>query len=371
MQHSLMKRRLEWLLMTKPCADEYARLLTLAEELRRTSPRGRYAPSPTGQLHLGNVRTALLAWLQIRLTDGVFVLRIEDLDQPRTRPGSTEQIIDDLRWLGLDWDEGPDCGGPLGPYHQSARHGIYAEAMHQLEEMGRVFPCFCSRKDIAQAASAPHAGDEIATYPGTCRDLSPDQRQARQALRPERSPAWRFRADAQVLCFDDVIAGKQAQDLRHEAGDFVLRRADTLFAYQLAVVVDDWLMGMTDVVRGADLLSSTPRQLALFAALGAGWTPNFWHVPLLHDANGKRLSKRDGSDSLAILRARGDAPARVVGQLAESLHLVPAGSRLSAPELLQELTMERFRNALTQTIEAGSAKADTGDSPDSSATDAA
>jgi len=346
--------------MTTRRADDFKRLLTLAEQLRRNGPRGRYAPSPTGPLHLGNVRTALLAWLQARLAGGAFILRMEDLDPPRTRPGSAEQIIDDLRWLGLDWDEGPDCGGALGPYQQSARFTLYAEAMRRLEENGCIFPCFCSRKDIAQAASAPHGSEESTAYPGTCRDLSPQQRQARQAQRPERPPAWRFRTAPQLLSFEDVIAGKQTQDLQREAGDFVLRRADTLFAYQLAVVVDDWLMGITDVVRGADLLSSTPRQLALFAVLGAAWTPNYWHVPLLHDAGGKRLSKRDGSDSLALLRTRSDPPEQVIGRLAESLNLVPAGSILSAQELLQELTMDRLRNALKQAVETVPATADTG-----------
>lgn len=357
--------------MTTLRAANYDPLLVRAEQLRRAGPRGRYAPSPTGALHLGNVRTALLAWLQSRLVGGTFMLRMEDLDHPRTRPGSAEQILDDLRWLGIDWDEGPDNGGPLGPYRQSERLPLYIEAMRRLEEKGRVFPCYCSRKDIAQAASAPQGNENFTMYPGTCRDLSAQEQYARQTQYPERSPAWRFRVDPPIVSFSDQIAGKQTQDLPREVGDFVLRRADTLFAYQLAVVVDDWLMGITDVVRGADLLSSTPRQLALFAALDAGWTPTYWHVPLLHDACGKRLSKRDGSDSLAALRQRGETPDRVVGQLAASLGLAPPGSRISAQELLQEFTIDQFRDRLKQAVETVLPKSDTGSSPDSSATDAA
>lgn len=357
--------------MTTFPAANYEHLLIHAEQLRRAGSRGRYAPSPTGALHLGNVRTALLAWLQTRLVGGTFILRMEDLDHPRTRPGSAEQILDDLHWLGLDWDEGPDCGGPLGPYQQSERLPLYAEAMRRLEERGRIFPCYCSRKDIANAASAPQGNENFTLYPGTCRDLSAQEQHVRQAQQPERSPAWRFRVDPLIVSFSDQIAGKQMQDLPLEVGDFVLRRADAVFAYQLAVVVDDWLMGVTEVVRGADLLTSTPRQLALFAALDAGWTPNYWHVPLLHDASGKRLSKRDGSDSLAALRNRGETPDQVVGQLAQSLGLVPPGSRISAQELLQEFTIEQFRDRLKQAVEAVINTPDTGSSPDSSATDAA
>lgn len=301
--------------------------------------RGRYAPSPTGPLHLGNVRTALLAWLQTRLSGGTFVLRMEDLDRPRTVPGSAEQILDDLRWLGLDWDEGPDVGGPHGPYVQSERDALYAEALLQLEAQGRVFRCWCSRKDIAEASSAPHGGSPV--YPGTCRDLGPDEVAAVQAAKPGKMPAWRYRAEEGEIVVHDLLCGEYRQNLREEVGDFVLRRADGLFAYQLAVVVDDIAMGITDVVRGADLLESTPRQIALFRALGAP-LPRFWHVPLMVDAAGARLSKRDGSESLQALRAAGWTPERVVGALATSLGW-PA---LSAAELLQHLDLERFRAGL-------------------------
>jgi len=293
--------------------------------------RGRYAPSPTGPLHLGNVRTALLAWLQVRLAGGTLVLRMEDLDRPRTVEGSAEQILDDLRWLGLDWDEGPDVGGPLGPYTQSERGPNYAEALLRLEAAGKVFRCWCSRKDIREAASAPHEGSPV--YPGTCRDLGPDEIAEVQAAKPDRTPAWRYRATEGLIELEDAIMGHYEQDLEDEVGDFVLRRADGLFAYQLAVVVDDIEMQITDVLRGEDLLESTPRQIALYRALGAE-PPRFWHVPLMHDEAGERMSKRNRSESLQALREAGWTPERVVGRLAASLGIAPPGAELSTTELL-------------------------------------
>lgn len=352
-------------------ANEFERLVARGEALRQHGTRGRYAPSPTGPLHLGNLRTALLAWLQTRLAGGTFVLRMEDLDTPRIRPGSAEQIMDDLRWLGLDWDEGPDLEGPAGPYTQSSRLRFYAEAVQLLRAKDRIYSCFCSRKDIARAASAPHAGDDATIYPGTCRELPLNEHLFRRAQYPRRSPAWRLRVNSQKVALDDVIAGCYTQDLFRDVGDFILQRADRLYAYQLAVVVDDWLMGISDVVRGADLLSSTPRQIALFMEFGASSIPRYWHVPLLRDAAGHRLSKRDGAGaSLSALRLRGDTPARVVGQLAESVNLVPTGADLSARELLQELNLERFQRTLRKAFEAEYAKADTGSGPYSSTTDA-
>ena len=305
--------------------------------------RGRYAPSPTGPLHLGNLRTALVAWLQCRLTGGAFVLRMEDLDHPRTVEGSAEQILDDLRWLGLDWDEGPDVGGPYGPYTQSERDDIYAEALLELAARGLVFRCWCSRKDIAEAASAPH--DRSPAYPGTCRALGPDDIVRVQAEKPDRVPAWRFRVGSQVVQIDDEVCGMLSQDLSTEVGDFVLRRADGLFAYQLAVVVDDILMGITDIVRGADLLDSTPRQVALFEAFGFD-PPRFWHVPMMHDDRGQRLAKRHESESLDRLRDAGTSAAEVVGRLASTLNLVPEGTVITARELLDHLDLQALRSGL-------------------------
>lgn len=299
---------------------------------RGTGVRGRYAPSPTGQLHLGNLRTALLAWLQVRLANGTLVLRMEDLDTPRVKAGSAAQLLADLEWLGLDWDEGPLRGGPTGPYVQSQRLELYREALAHLRDRGLVFGCTCSRKEISEA-SAPHGGTPV--YPGTCRDRGPI------APQDGRAVAWRFRVGAEVVTFDDQVLGPQREVLAEETGDFVLLRADGLFAYQLAVVVDDALMGITDVLRGADLLSSAARQIALFQTLGYA-APRFWHVPLMLDQSGARMSKRDGSDALAGLREQGLDAAAVIGMLAASLGWVPPGSRLSALELLAELDAARF-----------------------------
>jgi glutamyl-tRNA synthetase len=317
-------------------------LLQRANELRARGPRGRYAPSPTGPLHLGNLRTALIAWLQCRLSDGTFILRIEDLDAPRVREGSTRAILEDLRWLGLDWDEGPEVGGPLEPYDQLSRTALYEEALRRLEEKGRVFRCYCSRKDVAEAASAPHGLGGVITYPGTCRELTAEQEEEVRRSKPDRAPAWRYRVSPRHVSLVDAIAGRYEENLETEVGDFVIRRSDNLFAYQLAVVVDDALMGVTDVVRGFDLLDSTPRQIELFEALDLP-VPRFWHVPLMLDETGQRLSKRDGSDSLATLREAGLTPAEVIGMLAASLRLVAPGTAMTARELLERITLDELR----------------------------
>lgn len=288
----------------------------------RDRPVGRYAPSPTGDLHLGNLRTALLAWRQIRDLGGVFILRIEDIDAPRTVAGGEERLIDDLRWLGLDWDEGPDVGGPAGPYRQSERGGIYQAALAQLERAGLTYLCTCSRKDLQRyaatvhtgatlapaahhetsEASAPH-GNEGPAYPGVCRDADP----ALQRACP-LGASVRFRIDAAPLIeFTDEIAGPQRFDLRALSGDFVIRRRDGLWAYQLACAVDDALMGVTHVLRGQDLITSAPRQIALIRALGLR-EPRYAHVPLVLDAAGRRMCKRDGSCSLRQLREAGLTP---------------------------------------------------------------
>lgn len=317
---------------------DFDELLARARELRSEQVRGRYAPSPTGSLHLGNLRTALYAWLQVRLAGGELVMRMEDLDEPRAKEGSAEEIVDDLRWLGLEWDEGPEIGGPLGPYTQSRRTELYRQALRRLEGKDLVFRCYCSRKDVREASSAPH-GPGGAVYPGTCRDLTPEEQKVAQARHPSREPSVRFRVCDEQISLRDAIAGDYAENLAHDVGDFVVRRSDQLFAYQLAVVVDDALMGITDVVRGADLLTSTPRQIALFETFGVE-PPRFWHAPLMVDDDGERMSKRDGSDSLRLLKERGwDAP-RVIGHLAASLGWVDDGARLSARELLEELDVE-------------------------------
>lgn len=318
---------------------EFQRALDAAQQATAGSVRGRYAPSPTGRLHLGNLRTALVAWLQARLQGGQFILRMEDLDTPRVRSGSSDAIIADLKWLGLDWDEGPDVGGPFSPYTQSQRQNLYQAALDHLMQRQCIFPCDCSRKDIALAASAPHAGDEGPIYPGTCRNKPRDKHS-------NRTPALRFRVQDETVQFSDAIAGPQQQQLAHEVGDFVVRRADGLFAYQFAVVVDDMLMGVTDVVRGADLLNSTARQLSLFRALEATPLPRYWHVPLSLDEQGQRLSKRENAASLEFWRNAGRRAEQLIGQFANDFGWLTNDAELSARELLTELNIERFTTGL-------------------------
>lgn len=317
----------------------------LAETRRLRGERRvcRYAPSPTGPLHLGNVRTALLAWLQCRLLGGVFIMRMEDLDRPRARPGAAESILEDLRWLGLDWDEGPECEQPLGPYTQSERDSIYASVLAALQGAGHIFPCYCSRKDIRESVRAPH-GVDGPVYPGTCRHESGRAHQKRK--RPKRQPALRIHVPpGEIWSVDDEIAGSIEQDLARDVGDFVLRRTDGLFAYQLAVVVDDALMGITDILRGADLLDSSPRQAFLFRLLGSP-IPRFWHVPLLLDDQGARLSKRDGSTAVATMRAAGTRAPELVGQLAFQLGLQPNTEPQTPRDLLAKMNLNQFRERM-------------------------
>ncbi len=306
------------------------------------SPRGRFAPSPTGPLHLGNARTALVSWLAARAARGAYVMRVEDLDGPRVRPGLEARILDELRWLGLDWDEGPDVGGPSAPYRQSERAAAYGAALARLRARDLVYPCFCSRAEIAAAAQAPHGpSDEGPRYPGTCAGLDPAEAERRSSA---RRPAWRFRAGPGKVRFDDGVHGAQELDVAAQVGDFVVARADGVPAYQLAVVVDDAAMGVTDVVRGDDLLPSTGRQLLLYAALGLG-PPQFAHVPLVVGEDGERLAKRHGALSLGELRERGADPRAVVGLLAELSGLAAAGARLAPADLVARFSLDRLPRA--------------------------
>ncbi len=293
--------------------------------------RGRFAPSPTGPLHLGNARTALLAWLAARAAGGALVMRVEDLDRPRVRPGLEARQLDELRWLGLGWDEGPDLGGPAGPYRQSERGDRYRAALSRLVEAGLAYPCFCSRAEIAAATQAPHGpADDGPRYPGTCRALAPAELARRSSA---RAPAWRLRVEPGRVTFDDAVHGPCGFDVAAETGDFVVMRADGIAAYQLAVVVDDAAMGITEVVRGDDLLPSTARQLLLYQALGLP-PPRFAHVPLVVGEDGERLAKRHGAASLGELAAAGVAPEAVIGLLAALCGLAPPGARCSAGELV-------------------------------------
>lgn len=280
-----------------------------------SGPRGRYAPSPTGDVHLGNASTALLAWLSARAGAGAFVLRIEDLDGPRTRPGAAERGMADLAWMGLDWDEGPDRGGPHAPYVQSLRRERYEAAFARLREAGLVYPCFCSRKDVAAAASAPQEAGDEAPYGGRCRALDPVEAVRRVASGGRH--AWRFRVEGDAPGFEDAVVGAVPA---RPIGDFVVRRSDGIPAYQLAVVVDDGAMGITEVVRGRDLLASTARQLLVYRALGLE-APAFAHVPLWLGPDGVRLSKRHAGTSLRELREEGMHPEALLGRIAWKLGL--------------------------------------------------
>ncbi len=274
---------------------------------------GRLAPSPTGGLHLGHARTFLIAWLAARSAGGRVILRIEDLDASRVRPGSTEGAMVDLRWLGLDWDSGPDVGGPSAPYLQSLRGGFYEQALGRLQAGEWVYPCACSRAEVARAASAPHAGEEGPAYPGTCswRTVA----DARSIA--DRPFAWRFRATTEPIIWNDLTRGRIELDPDRGGGDFIVARNGVGAAYQLAVVVDDHAMGVTQVIRGLDLIPSTPRQIMLYRRLG--WPePAFGHVPLAVENDGRRLAKRSGSLKLETLRAAGVDPRALVGILARS-----------------------------------------------------
>src|SRR4051812_33284294 len=286
--------------------------------------RGRFAPSPTGELHLGNARTALLSWLWARKGGGGYSVRVEDLDAPRVRRGMAEQQIEELRWLGLDWD------GP--PVFQSQRLALYEDALRRLGD--HVYECFCSRAEIA-AASAPQ-GDEGPRYPGTCAALNRAQRDERRKL---RDPALRLRVPPGPIAFHDEILGEQSFDTGQLVGDFVLRRADGIFAYQLAVVVDDAAMGITQVLRGADLLASTARQLLLHRLLGHP-EPRWAHAPLVLSEAGERLSKRDKSLSLSALRNSGTDPRQLVAALAR-LSGLEAGVACEPRELLDAFSLSK------------------------------
>jgi glutamyl-tRNA synthetase len=307
---------------------------------RLNQGRGRFAPSPTGPLHLGNLRTALLAWLFARHMGASFVLRVEDIDRQRTQQGCAEQMVADLRWLGLDWDEGPDIGGPFGPYMQSERTAIYTEHLDRLIAAQQVYPCYCSRADVAEAASAPHGIRSTVGYPGTCRDL--EQRLRQQRRYPGRRPAYRFKISEQEIFIDDRIQGATTVRLTGPADDFIVWRSDGTPAYQLAVVVDDALMRVEEVVRGADLLESTPLQHVLFRSFGYH-APRYAHVPVWRDKNGKRLSKRAGSVGLESLKRAGTSPQTVVGMLAASCGLLEHETPCAPHELIPGFCAEDLR----------------------------
>lgn len=298
--------------------------------------RGRFAPSPSGRMHLGNLFSALLAWLSVRAKGGVMVLRMEDLDPDRCREEYALQLADDLRWLGLDWDEGYGAGGPHGPYRQRERTERYAGAFQALEAQGLVYPCFCTRAE-RMAASAPHRSDGQAVYDGRCRRLTAEQR---EDLARQRNPAWRLAVPDRASSFRDLLQGMYEENLLRDCGDFILRRSDGVYAYQLAVVVDDAWMGVTQVVRGSDLLSSTPRQGYLLELLGCP-APEYGHVPLLLAPDGRRLAKRDRDQELGALQQRFTAR-ELVGRLAHLAGLIPEAAPVSPEELVPLFAWEKL-----------------------------
>ena len=277
---------------------------------------GRFAPSPTGAQHLGNARTYLLAYWSARKAKSKLVLRIEDVDSPRVKPWASQQAIDDLSWLGVSWEEGPDVGGSNGPYLQSQRMPLYRDALQTLIRTDRVFPCACTRKDIQEAGSAPHFDHEPAVYPGFCAGWKQGD-----ALPAEGTYCWRFRAGDQSREFTDLVLGSRECVPAVALGAFPVTQKNGEPSYQLAVVVDDAAMGITEVVRGNDLIASTFRQIELYSALGLQ-VPRFAHVPLVCGPDGRRLAKRHGDTRLSLYRERGVSPAKIITWAARSAGLI-------------------------------------------------
>ena len=296
---------------------------------------GRFAPSPSGRMHLGNAWSALLAWLSVRSRGCRMVLRLEDLDPDRCKRPLCDGVEEDLRWLGLDWDEGGSDGGVL--YYQSQRGDFYRTALERLEQQNLLYPCFCTRGQL-HAPNAPHRSDGEVIYPGTCRNLTSDERAQRAKT---RNPALRIRVPDEEIGFTDRLQGFYSENLAHDCGDFILRRSDGIFAYQLAVVVDDALMGVTEVTRGSDLLSSTPRQIYLQRLLGFD-TPDYCHIPLLCAPDGRRLSKREADLTLQSLRAGGVRPEEIVGKLAHAAGLIDRPEPISAAELIPLFDVQKL-----------------------------
>ncbi len=291
------------------------------------APVGRFAPTPSGRMHLGNVFAFLLAWLSVRAKDGSIVLRMEDLDTQRTSEEYADVLRDDLRWLGLTWDEETPA--------QSKRSDIYLQYFDKLQELELLYPCYCTRSQL-HSVNAPHLSDGTYVYPGTCRDLTPAQQAAF-----DRKPAWRVKVPEKIWTVEDLVQGTYTENLATDCGDFVVRRADGVFVYQLAVTVDDALAGVTEVVRGVDLLSSAPRQMYLQTLFGFP-QPDYGHVPLLVAPDGRRLSKRDKDLDLGVLRQR-LTPEQLIGALAFAAGLIPENTPISLSELTGEFAWEKVR----------------------------
>ena len=302
--------------------------------------RGRFAPSPSGRMHLGNALAALLAWLDVRSVGGVMVLRMEDLDPSRCREEYAAQLARDLEWLGLDWDEGYGAGGGEGPYRQSERGELYAAQLARLEAAGLLYPCWCTRAQRL-AASAPHPGEVRGDGACPCRALSETERAGR--LAQGRPFALRVRTPDRRIAFTDGNCGPYAENLARDCGDFLVRRADGVYAYQLAVTADDGLMGITCVVRGRDLLSSTPRQIWLHETLGF-LPPRYFHTPVLLAPDGRRLSKRERDLDFGALRER-FAPEELTGRLAALAGLQETPEPIAPTALISCFSWEKVQKS--------------------------
>lgn len=303
---------------------------------------GRLAPSPTGALHLGNVRTFMIAWLRARSQGGKVIFRMEDLDHPKDKPGAAAQAVKDLRWLGFDWDE---------EYVQSERKAVYREALEALRATGLVYPCVCSRRDVESAQSAPHAGEQL-YYPGTCRGRFRTWQEAvefkhRVTETQRDKPCWRFRVpENAVVSFDDAFAGRYEQNVPETLGDFPLARDEFGAGYTLACTVDDLLMGVTEVVRGDDLLPATPAQILLAQALRLGDSVlGYCHVPLVVGKDGKRLAKRHGDTRIASYREQGKTPEEILGFLAASCGWAAKGEAVSLADLVPRFDLTTIPHA--------------------------
>ena len=296
-------------------------------EQRNAPPVGRFAPTPSGRMHLGNVFAALIAWLSVRSRGGSLVLRMEDLDTQRTSGEFAQILREDLTWLGLNWD--------LETEPQSQRSQVYQQYFDQMEKEGLLYPCYCTRSQL-HSVNAPHLSDGTYVYPGTCRDLTPEERSAFTRL-----PAWRVKVPDKIWTVEDMLQGTYRENLATDCGDFVVRRADGVYVYQLAVTVDDALAGITEVVRGVDLLSSSPRQMYLQELFGFPH-PQYGHVPLLMAPDGRRLSKRDRDLDLDALRQR-MTPEQLIGSLACTAGLLAKPEAISARELAGEFSWQKLK----------------------------
>lgn len=296
---------------------------------------GRFAPTPSGRIHLGNILCAMISWLSVRSKGGRYLLRIEDLDAMRCPRSLADQIEADLEWFGIDWDDGGHAGGD--EWYQSARTEYYDRCFAALQEQGLVYPCFCSRAEL-HTAQAPHRADGTYIYAGTCRNLTPEQILERTK---KRKPAARLRVPDREMSFIDGCQGLYTENIASDCGDFLIRRSDGVYGYQLAVVADDAAMGVTEVVRGRDLLESTPRQMYLYELLGFE-APEFYHIPLLTAPDGRRLSKRDGDLDLGILRERFGSPEPIIGMMAKAIGLRPTIEPTSMHELIADFSWDKI-----------------------------